>query len=56
MDCLGFFGARDMDQIKNVSNKYNYIFTVYNDIDIVLLHNMLYYKHDLIISGYMSQL
>ena len=45
-----------MDQIKNVSDKYNNIFTIYDDMDIVMLHIVLYYKHDLIICGYMSQL
>ena len=45
-----------MDQVKNVSDKYNNVFTVYNDIDIVILHVMIYNKHDIIICGYLSQL
>ena len=36
-----------MDQVKNVSHKYNNIFTVYVNIDILILHVMIYYKHDL---------
>ena len=27
-----------MDQVRNVSDKYNNIFTVYDDMDIVILH------------------
>ena len=45
-----------MDQLRNVSDKCNNIFTVYNDMEIGILHVMIYYKHDLIICGYMSQL
>ena len=49
-------GARDMDQVRNVSDKCNNIFTVYDDMDVVILYVMIYYKDDLIICGYMSQL
>ena len=49
------FGG-DMDQVRNVSDKSNDIFTVYDDMDIVILYVMIYYKHDLVICGYMSQL
>ena len=45
-----------MDQVRNVSDKYNNIFTLYDDMDIVILLVIIYYKHDLIICGYMSQL
>ena len=38
-----------MDQVKNVSDKYNNVFTVYNNMDMVILHIMIYYKHDIII-------
>ena len=55
VELLHSFGG-DMDQVRNVSDKYNNIFTVYDDMDIVILHVMIYYKHDLIICWYMSQL
>ena len=45
-----------MDQVRNVSDKRNNIITVYDDMDIITLYIMIYYKHDLIICGYMSQL
>ena len=45
-----------MNQVRNVSNKCNNIFNIDNDMDIVILHVMIYYKDDLIICGYMSQL
>ena len=45
-----------MNQVRNVSDKCINIFTVYDDMDIVILYVMMYYKHDLIICGYMSQL
>ena len=44
-----------MDQVRNVSAKCNNIFTEYNYIDIVILYVMTYYKHDIVICGYMSQ-
>ena len=49
------FGG-DMYEVRNVSDKCNNIFTVYDDMDIVILYVMIYYKHDLIICGYMLQL
>ena len=45
-----------MEQVKNVSDKYNNVFNVYHDVDIMILYIMIYYKHELIICGYMSQL
>ena len=45
-----------MDQVRNVSDEYNNIFTIYDDMDIVILHVIIKYKHDLFIYGYMSQL
>ena len=56
INLLCSFGARDIDQVRKVSDKYNNIFTVYYSIDIVILHVMIYYKHNLIICGYASQL
>ena len=29
-----------MDQVRNVSDEYNHIFTVYDDMDIMILHVM----------------
>ena len=55
VELLCSFGG-DIDQVRNVSDKCNNIFTVYDDMDIVILHVMIYYKHDLIICGHMSQL
>ena len=45
-----------MDQVRNVSDEYNNIFTVYDDMDIAILHIIIKYKHDLFIYGYISQL
>ena len=45
-----------MDKVRNVSDKYNNIFTVYDDMDIVILYLVIYYKHKLIICGCMSKL
>ena len=38
-----------MDQVKIVSDKYNIIFSVYNNMEIVILQVFIYYKYDLII-------
>ena len=45
-----------MDQVRIVSDKCSIIFSVYNNMDIVILQVFIYYKHDLIICEYMSQL
>ena len=34
-----------MEQVRNVSDTYNNIFTVYDGKDIVILHVMIYYKY-----------
>ena len=40
-----------MDQVRKVSDKCNNIFTAYVNVDILILHVLIYYKHDLIICG-----
>ena len=38
-----------MDQVRNVSDECNNIFTVYDNLDTVIIHVMINYKDDLII-------
>ena len=49
VNLLCSFGVRDMDQVRNVSDKCNNIFTICDDMYIVILHVQIYYKHHLIL-------